>query len=176
MSDIVAAISPDIFTPWADRDLTFDLQPDDGLQVYRDGNKQLRLADPVGGIAAAQKYRLVISGEDLSGFAFGGVWVGTQFTVDLGAPIVHSLASGTNSIDVGRTIVPSSTVRAMTKDGADLTVSSVVGSVITVASHTGQAAFVAYQARLTMLLSDPWSLRSQVRQVISGNSLVLREV
>lgn len=173
---ILAAISPDILTPWSDRDLSFDLQPDEGLQVYRDGNKQLRLADPVGGLAAAKKYRLTISGDDLWGFAYGSVWVGTQFTVDLSITLWHALPSGTNTVTLERTVVPGSTVVARTKDGADLTVVSVVDGVVTVGAHLGQTAYVGYRPRLTMLLADNWALRFQDNTHTAGNAIVLREV
>lgn len=172
---IIAAITPDIFTPWSDRNLTHELQADEGLQIYRDGNKTLRLADPIGGLAAAKKYRLVISGDDLWGFAFGAIWVGQEFTVDLAVTLWTALASAVTSVTVERDIVPGSTVVARTKDGADLTVSSVVGRVVTIASHTGQVAYVGYRPRLTMLLSDSWSLRFERNSFVSGNSIQLRE-
>ncbi len=174
--NIIAAISPDIFTPWSDRDLTHELAPDDGLQVYRDGNKTLRLADPIGGLTAAKKYRLTISGADIWGMAFGATWPGQQFTVDLAITLWTPLASAVNSVTLERSIVPGSDVAARTKDGSDLSVSSVVGSVVTVASHAGQTAYVGYRPRLTMLLAEPWSLRFERAGFVSSNSLVLREV
>lgn len=174
--DIIAAISPDIFTPWSDRILTHDFAPDEGLTVYRDGNRQLQLADPIGGLDAAKKYRLTISGDDIWGFAYGGVWIGTAFTVDMAITLWTALASGTNSVTLERDVVPGATVIARTKDGADLGVLDVDGRDVTVAAHLGQTAYVGYRPRLSMMLAETWSLRFERAGFTSGNSIVLREV
>lgn len=172
---VLLAITPDILSPWSDRDLTYEFGPIEGLQTYRDGNNTMRLADPVGGLATKKKYRLTITGDDLEAFAFGGIWPGQVFTVDLATSLTHQLASAVTTVTLERTVVPGTSVTARTKDGAPLTVSDVTGGVVTVASHTGQSAFVRYQPRLTMVLIDPWSNRFARAAWVNSNSIVLEE-
>lgn len=174
MSGILVALTPDIFAPWSDWDITHEFEPIEGVQVYRDGNGALQVADPVGGLESRRKYRLTLSAEDVEAFAFGGIWPGQEFTVDCAQLTTHVLPSGTNTVTLERTAVPGSIV-ARTKDGADLTVSSYVDNVVTVASHTGQAAYVAYRQRLTMRLVGPWKQTYRRNESSSTSSIVLEE-
>ena len=173
---VILAMTPDILTPFADADLSYEFGPDDGLETYRDGNGALALADPPAGLASRQKFRLAISSaQQINALALDGIWVGDSFVIDVAVQMHSWLADGDTEVTLDRDPVPGS-VEALTKDGAALTVTDVTSRTVTVASHSGQAAYVGFFPRLTMLLDQPWRATFRRNAWEMANSLVFREV